>query len=226
MSTMDKGFATSQRLHRAHRIPGRVHGHRWRSGASSIRSSSGSAALPGRRRPRRISVRASRRARRVSPARSFAIEGATYLKDQDYPEPRALGVTPGFFATLNIPLVSGRASPTPIAWDALPGRDRVNARFRQRSTSTNADPIGRRIRLGGAESTAPWVDDRRRRAATCSAATRRADPPVDLPAVRAGAPNLRRTSRPARRRAACAHAEPFATSSRRSIRTFRLYWVR
>src|SRR5678816_3419918 len=38
----------------------------------------------------------------------FSLEGATYAKDQDRPNTRLTSVSPGFFSTLNIPIVAGR----------------------------------------------------------------------------------------------------------------------
>jgi putative ABC transport system permease protein len=86
---------------------------------------------------------------------SFSIEGQTYLKDKDYPRTRAMAVTPNFFKTLNIPLRQGRL---------IGESDRVgslnvvviNRAFADKFF-TNADPIGRRIRVGTSKSTAPWM---------------------------------------------------------------------
>jgi predicted permease len=85
---------------------------------------------------------------------NFAIEGQTYLKDKDYPNSRLLAVTPKFFATLNTPLVSGRAFSDADRVGSLPVV-LVNRAFAAKYFK-NADPIGRRVRLGGEKSTAPW----------------------------------------------------------------------
>ncbi|HEY9229593.1 MAG TPA: FtsX-like permease family protein, partial [Gemmatimonadaceae bacterium] len=86
---------------------------------------------------------------------NFALEGQTYLKDQDYPNTRWLSVTPGFFNTLKIPLSAGRllnesdrAGTPPVVV--------VNKTFVAKFLK-NGDPIGKRIRAGGASSTAPWA---------------------------------------------------------------------
>jgi putative ABC transport system permease protein len=86
---------------------------------------------------------------------AFAMEGQAYLKDKDYPNARWLSVTPGFFATLNTPVVAGRAFTESDRVGALPvvivNRAFVNKFFK------TTDPIGRRIRLGDSKSTAPWL---------------------------------------------------------------------
>lgn len=86
---------------------------------------------------------------------SFSLEGQTYLKDQDYPNARWLAVTPGFFNTLEIPLVSGRAFSESDRADAPPVLI-VNKAFAAKYFK-GVDPIGKRIRLGNSRSTAPWA---------------------------------------------------------------------
>ncbi|MEP6494166.1 MAG: ABC transporter permease [bacterium] len=85
---------------------------------------------------------------------TFAIENQTYLKDKDYPDAGYAAVTPNFFATIKAPIVQGRG---------FTDGDRVGARpvviinraFAKKFFK-NVDPIGRRVRLGGSRSTAPW----------------------------------------------------------------------
>jgi predicted permease len=84
-----------------------------------------------------------------------AIDGATYERDQDLPETRSVSVTPGFFATLQIPLRQGRLFTEGDREGALPVAI-VNERF-VRQHLEGKDPIGRRVRLGGLESTQPWL---------------------------------------------------------------------
>lgn len=86
---------------------------------------------------------------------SFALDGQTYLKDKDYPSARWLSVTPNFFATLNTPVVSGRAFNESDRPGALPVVI-VNRAFAAKYFK-NVDPIGRRIRLGRSTSTAAWL---------------------------------------------------------------------
>jgi len=86
---------------------------------------------------------------------SFSIEGQTYLKDKDYPNTRSVSVTPNFFKTLSVPLRKGRL----ITETDRPGSLNVvvvNQTFADKYFKA-ADPIGRRIRLGGSKSTAPWL---------------------------------------------------------------------
>jgi predicted permease len=85
---------------------------------------------------------------------NFAVEGQTYLKDKDYPNASWLSVTPNFFATLKSPIVQGRAFTAGDRVDALPVVI-VNKAF-VKKYFPNVDPIGRRIRMGGSKSTAPW----------------------------------------------------------------------
>jgi predicted permease len=86
---------------------------------------------------------------------NFSIEGATYLKDQDYPNTASLSVTPGFFATLKIPVNAGRA----LAESDREGAPKVVVVSKAFAAKffKNADPIGKRIRPGGARSTAEYA---------------------------------------------------------------------
>ncbi|HVH38909.1 MAG TPA: ABC transporter permease [Gemmatimonadaceae bacterium] len=85
----------------------------------------------------------------------FALEGGTYAEDRDYPEANEASVSPGFFGTLQIPLRQGRLFTDADRLDALPVAI-VNERF-VRQHLAGADPIGRRIRSGTANSTSPWA---------------------------------------------------------------------
>jgi predicted permease len=83
------------------------------------------------------------------------IEGKTYATANDIPETRATAVTPGFFATLDIPVRKGRGFTAADREDALPVVI-VNEKFAARHFP-NADPIGKRIKLGGERTRAPWA---------------------------------------------------------------------
>ena len=85
----------------------------------------------------------------------FALEGQTYLKDKDYPFARQASVTPGFFSTLTIPTVQGRVFTAQDRADALPVVV-VNKAFVDKYYP-KGDAIGRRVRVGGSKSTAPWA---------------------------------------------------------------------
>ena len=86
---------------------------------------------------------------------SFAQENQNYLKDKDYPGSRTVVVTPHFFATLSTPVISGRSFAESDGEGALPVVI-VNRAFVAKYYK-GSDAIGRRIRLGGASSKAPWL---------------------------------------------------------------------
>ena len=84
-----------------------------------------------------------------------AIDGRTYARPRDYPPTRWIAVTPGFFTTFNVPLLSGRGILPTDRVDA-PRVAVVSESFVRRYLR-DGEPIGRRIRLGGAESKAEWL---------------------------------------------------------------------
>lgn len=86
---------------------------------------------------------------------NFAIEGVSYTKETDYPDSRWVAVSPSFFKTLDIPLVKGRLFESSDRPDGLQVAI-VNERFVKQHLK-GADPIGKRVRLGGAESKAEWA---------------------------------------------------------------------
>ena len=84
-----------------------------------------------------------------------AVEGKTYAREDDYPTARTLAVTAGFFPTFAVTMLRGRAivdadraGSSPVAV--------VNQEFVRRYFA-GADPIGRRIRLGGPQSERQWL---------------------------------------------------------------------
>jgi putative ABC transport system permease protein len=86
---------------------------------------------------------------------SFAIEGKSYAKDADYPRSANFTVSPGFFTTFSLRVLEGRALTSADREGTLPTIV-VNQAFAAKYFA-NADPIGRRIRVGAARSTAPWL---------------------------------------------------------------------
>jgi putative ABC transport system permease protein len=85
----------------------------------------------------------------------FSIEGQTYLKDKDYPNARFASATPNLFTVLKTPVLEGRAfneSDRPGGLEVVV----VNKAF-VKKYFPNVEPIGRRIRVGGSKSTAPWL---------------------------------------------------------------------
>ncbi|HEY4137567.1 MAG TPA: ABC transporter permease, partial [Casimicrobiaceae bacterium] len=86
---------------------------------------------------------------------NFSIEGQSYVQPKDYPVTGNGAVTPSFFATLEVPIVQGRGFATSDREGSLPVVI-VNRAFVDKFYK-NVDPMGRRIRLGGAKSTQPWL---------------------------------------------------------------------
>jgi predicted permease len=86
---------------------------------------------------------------------SVAVEGKAYATDRDYTFTQTLSVSPGFFSTFRVTPLQGRAFTTEDRAEALPVVI-VNQSFVRKNLGAE-DPIGRRIRLGGAKSTAPWL---------------------------------------------------------------------
>jgi putative ABC transport system permease protein len=90
-----------------------------------------------------------------SSAQFYAAEGQPAVNAQNVPRTYVHRVTPDFFATLRIPLLSGRpfteqdASPSSTA---VIVSERVVKRF-----WPGQDPIGKRIKMGQLSSSAPWL---------------------------------------------------------------------
>lgn len=111
------------------------------SGLPGVEAASVSAGLPG--------------ARQGFNGNSVMLDGVSYERAQDVPNVRSVGVSPGFFSTLEIPLRQGRFIDATDREGSLPVAV-VNERFvRQHFPDGNA--LGRRVRLGGLESTQPWL---------------------------------------------------------------------
>jgi predicted permease len=85
----------------------------------------------------------------------FEIEGRVYPTARDYGRTRTLAVTPGFFNTFGVRVLRGRAITTDDRI-GVPAVAVVNEAF-VRQNFRGADPMGRRIRLGGADSKSDWV---------------------------------------------------------------------
>lgn len=84
----------------------------------------------------------------------FALEGATYQHERDYPETRFVAVTPGWFGAFRIRPIAGRLLGPGDDAGAMPvvvvSRGFAERHFGQES------PLGRRIRMGGADSREAW----------------------------------------------------------------------
>jgi predicted permease len=85
----------------------------------------------------------------------FALDGVSYAREQDLPTVRTLSVAQGFLETLEIQLKQGRTLSPGDREGALPV-GLVTERF-ARQFLDGGNPIGRRVRLGGLKSEAPWI---------------------------------------------------------------------
>jgi len=85
---------------------------------------------------------------------NFAIEGKQYEKDRDYPYTQSMTVSDGFFPTFKVAALQGRVFSTDDKAESVPVVI-VNQSF-VRKHFASENPVGRRIRLGGAKSTKPW----------------------------------------------------------------------
>jgi predicted permease len=86
---------------------------------------------------------------------AFAIEGKAYATEKDYPNARSGAVSPDFFATLEIPAHGGRlfnSGDRPASLPVAVVNDAFVKKFFQ-----GADPIGHRVRMGGAKTKEPWL---------------------------------------------------------------------
>jgi predicted permease len=86
---------------------------------------------------------------------SIGIQGATYQDDQDFPFVRFAAIGPGFFETMGVEVLRGRA----ITAQDEPGTEPValvNQSFALRFFQ-GEDPIGRQIRIGRSDSQEPWL---------------------------------------------------------------------
>jgi len=85
----------------------------------------------------------------------FALEGTTYETDRDYPSTRRVAVTPGWFDMFHVAALEGRVLGSNDIAGTLPVA--VVTRGFVRKYLGEGPALGRRFRLGDAESTAPWL---------------------------------------------------------------------
>jgi predicted permease len=85
---------------------------------------------------------------------NFAVEGKSYQADRDYPFTFTNTVTPGFFSTFKVSPVVGRAFTAEDREGSVPVAI-VNETFVKKHLA-GGDPLGKRIRLGGAKSKESW----------------------------------------------------------------------
>jgi predicted permease len=84
----------------------------------------------------------------------IAVEGKAYATNRDYPLIQMLVVGSSFFRTFDVAPVDGRAFTEDDKVESVPVVI-VNQSFVRKHLGSE-NPIGRRIRLGGAESKEPW----------------------------------------------------------------------
>ncbi len=85
----------------------------------------------------------------------FALEGAAYSTDQDYPTARTIRTSVGYFETFGVRPLQGRTfEPTDVR-EGLPVA-LVNEGFVRRFLPEE-EVVGRRIRMGRSESEEPWL---------------------------------------------------------------------
>jgi len=85
----------------------------------------------------------------------LAIEGQSYVNDQDYPLARFAAIEGDFFQAFGLDVLRGRGFTRQDDGDALPVA-LVNERFADRFFP-GEEPIGRRFRPGASKSEAPWL---------------------------------------------------------------------
>jgi predicted permease len=88
-----------------------------------------------------------------APTQPFAIQGKAYADDKDYPETHYITTYPGYFKTFNVAL-QGRDFGSADTQTGEPVAI-VNRTFATKYFGHD-DPIGRRFRMGGADSKEPW----------------------------------------------------------------------
>jgi predicted permease len=85
----------------------------------------------------------------------FGIEGQSYAQERDYPETRRVGVTPGWFTTFGVRPLEGRLLAPGDNGGSLPVA--VVTQGFARKYLGHGPAVGKRIRLGGKDSQAPWL---------------------------------------------------------------------
>ncbi|NOT09622.1 MAG: ABC transporter permease [Gemmatimonadales bacterium] len=85
----------------------------------------------------------------------LALEGKSYANERDYPSTRRVAVTPAWFAVFGVRATEGRLLESGDLKDALPVA--VVTRGFAKAHFGAASPVGKRIRIGGAEATEPWL---------------------------------------------------------------------
>ena len=87
--------------------------------------------------------------------RSYGVQGESYASDRDYPRGRWAEVSPGFFETFDVSIISGRGFTDEDMAGGLPVVI-INESLAARHFG-GEDPLGRQIRSGLENSVAPWM---------------------------------------------------------------------
>ena len=87
---------------------------------------------------------------------SFTLEGRPEDEQPNYPRLNYVAVTPGYFATLGVPLLEGRAFATSDRDEATPVAI-VSASTARRFWGKE-NPVGKRLKWGTPESIHPWIE--------------------------------------------------------------------
>src|SRR5215207_7996665 len=85
----------------------------------------------------------------------LAVEGRVYARERDYPSVRSLAVSPGFFSTFGVRVSRGRGIVAGDQLESMPVA--VVSEELARRHFPGVNPVGRRIRLGGAASDQEWL---------------------------------------------------------------------
>ena len=87
--------------------------------------------------------------------RSYGVQGESYASDRDYPRGRWAEVSPGFFETFDVSIISGRGFTDEDMAGGLPVVI-INESLAARHFG-GEDPLGRQIRFGLENSAEPWM---------------------------------------------------------------------
>jgi len=86
----------------------------------------------------------------------LAVDGEVYPTDRDVPVVNGSVVTRGFFEAMGMPILQGRDFEASEVWGTVDPVAIVSESFARRVLA-DEEPIGARVRLGGLESTYPWM---------------------------------------------------------------------
>lgn len=85
---------------------------------------------------------------------SFAVEGESYDRDQDYPDTRWAVASPNFLDVFGVSVLEGRGFGPQDTYDAMPVT--IVTKSLAEQFFLDESPVGRRVRLGVSDSEEPW----------------------------------------------------------------------